>query len=219
MKEIEKTFLKPLTRVLVLAPHTDDGEFGCGGTIARLTAEGSEVFYAAFSIAEESVPPPFPKDILITEVANATHELGIKREALHIYRYPVRKLPEHRQAILEDLVALGKKIMPDLVLLPTISDIHQDHTVIATEGTRAFKRTSILGYELPWNTLEFSTECFVHLNEDHIKAKLRSLDKYDSQKGRNYASEDFIRGLARVRGTQIGTRYAEAFDIVRWVLP
>jgi LmbE family N-acetylglucosaminyl deacetylase len=37
-------------RILVLAPHIDDGEFGCGGTIAKLIADRAEVFYAAFSV-------------------------------------------------------------------------------------------------------------------------------------------------------------------------
>ena len=55
-------------RVLVLAPHTDDGELGCGGTISRMVEEGREVYYAAFSTAAESVPPPFPPDILEKEV-------------------------------------------------------------------------------------------------------------------------------------------------------
>ena len=50
--------------VLVLAPHTDDGEFGCGGTMARLIESGAEVTYAAFSTAAKSVPPDFPRDIL-----------------------------------------------------------------------------------------------------------------------------------------------------------
>ena len=43
-------------RVLVLAPHTDDGEFGCGGTMARLVDEGVDVRYVAFSIATRSLP-------------------------------------------------------------------------------------------------------------------------------------------------------------------
>ena len=53
-------------KVLVLAPHTDDAEFGCGGTIAKLVSEGSEVHIAAFSACEQSVRPEFPKDILIS---------------------------------------------------------------------------------------------------------------------------------------------------------
>lgn len=40
-------------KALILAPHTDDGEFGCGGSIVRLLEEKSEIFYAAFSTAEK----------------------------------------------------------------------------------------------------------------------------------------------------------------------
>ena len=87
-------------KVLVLAPHTDDGELGAGGTIAKLIESQSTVFYAAFSTAEQSVPDGFPKDILKTEVKNATLKLGIKPENLLIYNYEVRKLNYVRQEIL-----------------------------------------------------------------------------------------------------------------------
>jgi len=33
-----------MDRVLILAPHTDDGEFGCGGSVARFIGEGKEVY-------------------------------------------------------------------------------------------------------------------------------------------------------------------------------
>ena len=59
-------------RALVLAPHTDDGEFGCGGTAARLVEAGCEVRYVAFSIATRSLPPGFPPDTLAREVREAT---------------------------------------------------------------------------------------------------------------------------------------------------
>src|SRR5262249_11400292 len=55
-------------RALVLAPHTDDGEFGCGGTMARLVEEGVDVRYVAFSIATRSLPGGFPPDTLRHEV-------------------------------------------------------------------------------------------------------------------------------------------------------
>ena len=57
--------------VLILAPHTDDGELGAGGTISRLIEYGANVYYAAFSTAEASVPDGMPKDILKTEVKEA----------------------------------------------------------------------------------------------------------------------------------------------------
>ena len=73
--------------VLVLAPHTDDGELGAGGTIAKLIESGSKVTYAAFSTAAESVPEGLPKDILKTEVASATKALGISSDNLVIFDY------------------------------------------------------------------------------------------------------------------------------------
>ena len=51
-------------KILILAPHTDDGEFGCGGSIAKFIDQGAEVTYAAFSTAEESLPPDLPPDTL-----------------------------------------------------------------------------------------------------------------------------------------------------------
>lgn len=151
--------------VLVLAPHTDDGELGLGGTINKLITEGKRVTYVAFSTAEESVPPGFPKDILKTEVRNATAKLGIKSENLIIYSYQVRKLNYVRQEILEELIKIRKREKYDLVFIPSLHDIHQDHTTIAQEGVRAFKNTTILGYELIWNNLSFDTQCFVRLRK------------------------------------------------------
>jgi LmbE family N-acetylglucosaminyl deacetylase len=205
------------SKILVLAPHTDDGEFGCGGSIAKFINEGHEVYYA-FSACQQSVLPEFPSDILITEVKEATSILGIQPENLILFDYDVRTFGYHRQEILEDLIKLKYEINPDLVFLPTITDIHQDHHTIAEEGLRAFKFSSILSYELPWNNFSFTTSSFIHLEEEYIKTKVTALKSYQSQAHRSYSDEDFIRSLARTRGVQIGTRYAEAFEIIRWII-
>jgi LmbE family N-acetylglucosaminyl deacetylase len=205
-------------RVLVLAPHTDDGEFGCGGTAARFIMEGKQVYYAAFSTAEESVPEGLPKNILETEVREATKRLGIRPEHLIVYKYQVRKLNYVRQEILEELVKLRSRIEPDLVFIPSPNDLHQDHQTVAEEGVRAFKRVSIVGYELPWNTITFHTRMFVKLTEEHIRKKISALKAYGSQQHKPYATEDFLRSWARTRGTQIGATYAETFDVIRWVI-
>lgn len=207
----------PFENVLVLAPHTDDGELGCGGTIARLIEEKKKVSYAAFSTAEESVPEGFPKDILKTEVKNATHKLGIGPENLFIFNYPVRKLNYHRQDILEDLMKLRKNSY-DLILMPCLHDIHQDHSTVAQEALRAFKNTSILGYELIWNNVSFNTTSFVTLEEKHIQSKISALKEYKSQGDRDYMSEDFVFSLAKTRGVQVGKKYAEAFEVIRLML-
>jgi LmbE family N-acetylglucosaminyl deacetylase len=205
-------------RVLVLAPHTDDGEFGCGGTIAKFCEENVEVYYAAFSACQQSVLSQFPSDILITEVKAATALLGIKKENLVLFDYDVRTFNYKRQEILDDLIRLREDIEPDLVFMPSENDIHQDHHTIAREGLRAFKFCSILCYELPWNNLTFNTATFVHLQEEHVQKKLNALAEYKSQAHRPYANEEFIRSLARTRGVQIGTKYAETFEITRLII-
>lgn len=210
--------MKVIDKILVLGPHTDDGEFGCGGTIARFIEEGKELYYATFSCAEESVPEGLPKDILLKEVKKASAVLGIKKDNLLIYRYPVRKFAHYRQEILEDLVQLNKDIQPDLVIMPSKHDLHQDHFTIATEGLRAFKFTSILGYEMPWNNITFETRSFIYLEERHVEKKLDSLKCYRSQIGRKYANAEYIKGLARTRGVQIGVEFAETFDVLRWII-
>lgn len=205
-------------KILVLAPHTDDGEFGCGASIAKFIEWEEEVYYAAFSLAEESVPPQFPKNILETEVKAATRVIGIKHKNLLLFKYRVRHFAYHRQEILDDLVKLNKEISPDLVFMPCLQDLHQDHSTIAMEGLRAFKKTSILGYEIPWNNMNFSTQCFIIFSDIHLERKIKALACYNSQKSRSYASEEFIRSLARTRGTQIGVKYAEVFEVIRWIL-
>ncbi|MGY0217552.1 PIG-L deacetylase family protein [Endozoicomonadaceae bacterium StTr2] len=207
-----------MDKVLVLAPHTDDGELGCGGTISRFVEEKKEVFYAAFSICEESVPEGFPDNILEIEVKNATQSLGVNESNLFIFKHKVRNFPRQRQEILDDMIKLRSLINPDLVLMPSNKDIHQDHKTIAEEGLRAFKRSCALGYEVPWNNMTLENNMFISLEERHIDKKVESLTHYKSQQHRSYVSEEFLKSLARVRGVQGKTTFAESFEIMRWYL-
>jgi N-acetylglucosamine malate deacetylase 1 len=214
----EDNVIEGFRRALVLAPHTDDGEFGCGGTAARLLEAGCEVRYVAFSIATRSLPPGFPPDTLAREVRAATGALGIPESALTVHDFDVRTFPERRQDILELLVALWEEYRPDVVFQPSHHDVHQDHQTIAQEGLRAFKRTTIFGYEIPWNNFEFSYGAYVSLEERHIERKVAAVQCYASQQHRRYANEDFIRNLARVHGTNVNREYAEVFQVYRIVV-
>jgi len=203
--------------VFVLAPHTDDGELGCGGTISRMLEEGANVYYIAFSTADESVPPQFPRNQLEIEVKQATSKLGIPSDQLIVYKYEVRKLNYARQEILQQLVDLKKSHNPDLIFLPSSKDIHQDHVTVTQEGIRAFKHSTILGYELIWNNLSFNTDCFINLEKRHIDKKIEALQEYKTQEGRDYMNGRFIESLAHTRGVQIGVEYAETFEVIRWI--
>jgi LmbE family N-acetylglucosaminyl deacetylase len=206
-----------MNKILVLAPHTDDAELGCGGTLARFHAEGKEIYVAAFSTARASLPEGADPDTLKNEFLASMEILGVPKERLFVYDYKVRMLSYHRQEVLEEMVKLRNKINPDLVLLPSGSDLHQDHQVVYNEGLRAFKQTSIWGYELPWNHVSFSTQSFVMLDQEHLDMKWKMMTTYESQfqKQRAYFTKEFIEGLARVRGVQVNEEFAEAFEVVR----
>ena len=205
-------------RALVLAPHTDDGEFGCGGTIARLVEAGAEVHYMAFSTASRSLPEGFSPDTLLHEVRAATAELGIPQPNLTVHDFEVRTFPTVRQDILEILVALNADLRPDLVLTPSLGDIHQDHETIARESMRAFKRTTLLGYEIPWNCFNFRQQAYVALEPAQLDRKVAALMCYRSQAHRNYANEEYVRNVARTRGIEGGRDLAEVFEVYRWFL-
>jgi N-acetylglucosamine malate deacetylase 1 len=204
--------------VVVLAPHTDDGEFGAGGTIARLVDAGADVRYVAFSTASRSLPAGFPADTLAYEVRAATAALGIAEDRLTVHDFDVRTFPSVRQEILEILVALNAELEPDLVLTPSLGDIHQDHETIARESMRAFKRTTLLGYEIPWNCFNFRQQAYVELQPAHIDRKVAALQCYRSQAHRNYANEEYVRNVARTRGIEGGRELAEVFEVYRWFM-
>ncbi len=205
-------------RILILAPHTDDGELGCGGSIAKFCSEQREVYYAAFCLCSASLPEGLASDTLGRECRKATSILGIPESNLILFDYEVRELPASRQKILDELRNMHRNIRPDLVFLPAASDIHQDHQVIHDEGMRAFRDVTFAGYELPWNNYHFNTSFFVKLSDDEVNKKVEALHAYESQSERVYMQEDFTRSLAKVRGVQAGSRFAEAFELYRWIV-
>ncbi|HET6682298.1 MAG TPA: PIG-L deacetylase family protein [Gaiella sp.] len=209
--------LTGVERALVLAPHTDDGEFGCGGTMARLVEAGCDVRYVAFSIATRSLPEGFAPDTLAREMREATAELGIPDGNLTVHDFDVRTFPSRRQEILELLVALWEEWRPEVVFQPSHHDVHQDHQTIAQEGLRAFKRTTILGYEIPWNNFDFSYGAYISLEQRHVERKVAAVRRYASQQHRRYADEEYIWNLARVHGTNVNRDYAEVFQVYRIV--
>lgn len=79
-----------------------------------------------------------------------------------MHDFAVRKLSYSRQDVLEELVRLNRSLQPQMVFCPTLGDLHQDHSVVAQEALRAFKTKTILGYEVPWNTIEVSCELSDH---------------------------------------------------------
>lgn len=208
-----------LKKILILAPHTDDGEFGCGATISRFIKEGKEIFYIAFS-APKINREGFKEDQLKIELMNACEIWGLDKKNVYILDYPVRNFNSYRQKILDQIIKFRDKIKPDMVFTPSEYDVHQDHKVIYNESIRAFKSDDvcILGYEMPWNNLKMRNNFFINITKKDIDKKLEVLKEYKSQMHRKYLNDEFLRGLAKVRGVQSGSEYAENFQIIKWVI-
>ncbi len=88
--------------VFILAPHTDDGELGCGATISKFVERGKNVFYIAFSTCSAALPEYMPVDTLKNECIAAVQTLDIPTSNLIFFNFEVRRLLFHRQEILEE---------------------------------------------------------------------------------------------------------------------
>lgn len=204
--------------ILVLAPHTDDGELGCGATLAKYIRGGSEVYYVAFSSCDQSLPHGVPAGTLRRELLDAMNTLGVNEDHVIILDYEVRDFSSKRQSILDDMIRIGREINPDLIFMPSIKDVHQDHYTIAIEGLRAFKTKSILCYEVPWNNFAFDNQAFSCVTEDDVRRKIEAVSCYKSQADRNYTTSEYMKALLVTHGVQVGVKYAEVFEIPRLIV-
>lgn len=199
--------LDTTNEVLALSPHTDDAELGAGGTLHKLRENGTEITIFGFSA---------PLERNRTEFKNSAEVLSPQQ--IEIFDFETRRFLQDRQDILQLLYDYNEEYSPDVVLTPSTNDLHQDHQVVTEEAMRAFKDCTLLGYELPWNNIHFDQNGFIELNEKNVSMKIEMLRKYESQIGRrDYFEEDYLRGLLRTRGVQIGSQYAEGFEVIRWV--
>jgi LmbE family N-acetylglucosaminyl deacetylase len=130
-----------------------------------------------------------------------------------------RKFHESRQAILQWLYDLNEEHSPDLVLTPCRADTHQDHETITSEAVRCFKKSSIFGYILRWNCSVIKEDVTIPLEDRHIKSKIAALGQYLSQSSRPYFDPEYHRREAYVRGLGFPSHLAEAFEMIRLVIP
>lgn len=197
-----------MKRILFIGAHTDDIESGAGATLHKMVDEGAEIHCLTFSDCHQPT-------ILKLEHAESMGLLGVDGYHLRVLSIPVRRFGEHRQNILDALIFARGGISPDVVFTHSLKDIHQDHEVVARETLRAFKHTTIYGYELAQNTLNFTNTCFSKISVADLDVKCAALACYKSQAGRPYMHPDFVKAQAVVRGMQAGVSLAEVFEVIR----
>lgn len=202
----------PFERALLLSPHVDDIEYGMGGTFARLMDEGVPCFVIAFSVGNSE------DGSSVYEFTRSMERFGCDEYVLHDYL--TRQFGRFRQNILDELIELCWW-NPDVVFVPCTGHVHQDHQVITQEAIRAYRDLTVLGYESPWNEVNtsFDRRLFVDIT-GYEGVKTDALFCYESQIKHRHSRSDPDRALdlASVRGMQSGLNYAEAFEVIRWII-
>jgi LmbE family N-acetylglucosaminyl deacetylase len=208
-----------LEKYLFVGAHPDDIELGAGGTLAKALANGIECHSAVFSDFKNlSAKGQGVTNSQVGEESIAAQlQLGMKRKDIYFYSFPVRNFEDSRQDILQVLIDNFQGNQYTHIFIPNTLDIHQDHKVVATEAIRAFKFSSLFGYELPWNNVHSNINFYNILEQSQVNLKVNSLKLFISQKNRFYFAEDKIMTIMKFRGLQIGAEAAEAFEVIRYV--
>ncbi len=209
-------------KILCVSAHMDDIEFGCGGLIKSLEMK-SEIFVLALSKDRKSSRREIQEIRKMEEQYASLKILGVKKENLIVPEgIPGQLFPEHRQEILEEMYRVGSLVKPDIIITPSMNDVHHDHRTTCFCAQKAFKRQTRMSYEIVNAVEGFNPNLFCEINEESLCSKVKAIQCYKTQLDPdtttgNYFDSDIIRGIARMRGAKIGVEFAEAFEVGNFV--
>jgi LmbE family N-acetylglucosaminyl deacetylase len=216
-------------RVLVIAPHPDDEIIGVGGTIAKRTAAGDEVYVC---VVTKGYPPLFAEEFIEQgrrECRQADKLLGIKETIfLDFPAIMLETVPRYEfNAKISDVI---QRIKPDEVYIPHRGDMQIDHQMVvdaAMVGLRpkyehiisriyAYETLSETGWNIPNTMNEFIPTVYEDIS-DTMERKLDAMNIFQSQLSEfpNARSIGAIEALAKFRGATVNVRVAEAFSLIR----
>ena len=109
----------------------------------------------------------------------------------------------------------------DIVFTHSSFSSNQDHTTLYNETKRAFRGTTILGYNTPPSDYGFAANpVFYLVDHEDIEVKLKMLDCYKSQQEleRPYLTPEYTRALLKANGVECWQPWAERFELIRMVV-
>jgi LmbE family N-acetylglucosaminyl deacetylase len=199
--------------VVAIGAHPDDIEIAAGGLMLTLAA---------------TVPDLSVHYVLLTGTSDRQAEarfaaaefLPGARLTYSLHELPDGRLPQHWGAVKETLHAEAEGRSPDLVLAPSAHDAHQDHRLLAELAPTVFRAALTLGYEIPkWDGDFGRPNLYLPLGDEVARRKVELLHAcFPSQKDRDWWDDEVFLGLARLRGMECRSRYAEAFYSTKAVL-
>ncbi len=199
-------------RALFIGAHPDDIELGCGALISHIVSD-AEVMCVTLSDNQ--------KNPLLTHLPEEHFRsmavLGVPEKNIILGQFETRRFPEFRQEILEYMIGLNKSFKPEIVFVHTKADIHQDHGTITEEALRAFRGTSVLGYDVLRSSYGFFPNFLVEVTERDVECKIAALAEYHTYDSKYYFDPQIQRATMIRHGALAEVPYAEGFDILRIV--
>jgi LmbE family N-acetylglucosaminyl deacetylase len=154
---------------------------------------------------------------LVAEHHRSMGVLGVQPEKALIEGFETRNFPRDRQEILEYLYGLNQDYSPDIVFAHCGSDIHQDHAVVTQEALRAFRGTTVLGFDVLRSSYGFFPQFLVEVDAEDVDKKVAALNEYKSYADRYYFDPEVIRATLIRHGALAERPFAEGFEILRIV--
>ncbi|MEN4013361.1 MAG: PIG-L deacetylase family protein [Bellilinea sp.] len=199
-------------RVLFLGAHPDDIEIGCGALLAHI-ADKTDILCVTLSDNQKN---PELKN-LVEEHYHSMQLLGIAPEKSILGQFETRRFPYFRQEILEYLLQINREFRPDLIFVHTKADIHQDHLTLTEEALRAFRGTTVLGFDVIRSSYGFFPNFLVEVSESAVENKINALKQYTTYQSRYYFDPEITRATLIRNGAICERPFAEGFDILRVV--
>jgi LmbE family N-acetylglucosaminyl deacetylase len=201
-------------KVLFVGAHPDDIELGCGALIHNILQrcfDNCELL--CVTLSDNKKNPALQN--LAQEHMQSMKVLGVPEDKVVLESFETRRFPQLRQEILEFLYRLNREYQPDLVFTHTQHDIHQDHVQTTEEVLRAFRGTTVLGYDVLRSSYGFFPNFLAEVDEADVEAKVRALAEYKTYTDRYYFSADILRATLIRHGALAERQFAEGFDILR----
>jgi len=200
-----------MKKILAIGAHPDDIEFGAGGTIASHSRKGHKVFFLVLTAGEAGGQA----DIRKKEALESSKKLGVSKLIFLDFRDTKIEYNYETIKAIEDII---DEIKPDRIYTHCEKDKHQDHRNTALASITASRNSKqVLSYESPSTYPTFHPQFFVKLSDEIMELKISALECYKSQSKKEYMKIEAFKGLARFRGLQSGNKYAEAFEVIRYV--
>lgn len=199
-------------RVCFIGAHPDDIELGCGALIAHIVRQ-TDILCVTLSDNQKN---PELKN-LVEEHYRSMAILGVPEDRVILGQFETRRFPHFRQEILEYLIHINRTFQPDLVFVHTKADIHQDHATVTEEALRAFRGTTVLGFDVIRSSYGFFPSFLVEVTEEDVEKKIAALAEYKTYQNRYYFDPKITRATLIRNGAICERPYAEGFDILRIV--